>query len=493
MAKNRLFWLLLLCLSLATALQATAIEEFKAKTAKVESKEAALQLIREYLPKLSTAEDLRDLQNLWQQADAQACNAYFTEAAKKEPNNPVYTYLNLRFEQDEAVQFEAAKQLCIQHPDFYWGYRIFSVTYTKMLLNSEKDPQSPFKEDMANAAIAQEGIKLFPDDEFMLILQFHRYRLANKPEQADSYLLKIKNAGALNSNWGSISEYFIAQKKITILETLLPIILTDAIMRGQVAAEDSLKIFQQEYLRALNGMKDWEKTAAYYSQNPAQKENPDFASFYEDLLLKRDELSTLLDHLGTMMESNTIFYNDLLADDRYAPLKDNPRWKSLLAKAKSKWDADEPKRKAEALKERMNKPAPLWELPGLDGKLTKLSNLKGQVVVLDFWATWCSPCRKAMPALHRWMQKDMPQGVQVFSLNIWDKGDNAKATKYFSENGFAMTLLFAPDTIAADYGFNGVPYICVIDKKGNLAYSQSGYTDTLEENLSWWVQELCRE
>ena len=105
MAKNRLFWLLLLCLSLATALQATAIEEFKAKTAKVESKEAALQLIREYLPKLSTAEDLRDLQNLWQQADAQACNAYFTEAAKKEPNNPVYTYLNLRFEQDEAVQF----------------------------------------------------------------------------------------------------------------------------------------------------------------------------------------------------------------------------------------------------------------------------------------------------------------------------------------------------------------------------------------------------
>lgn len=97
-----------------------------------------------------------------------------------------------------------------------------------------------------------------------------------------------------------------------------------------------------------------------------------------------------------------------------------------------------------------------------------------------------------MPALDNWMKTNMPAGVKVFSVNVWESSPE-KARKYFSDNAFAMTLLFGVETLAKDYGFNGIPYICVIDKKGNIAYAQSGYSENLEDNLSYWAEALVNE
>ncbi|MDD4310547.1 MAG: TlpA disulfide reductase family protein [Candidatus Cloacimonetes bacterium] len=482
-----LFWLA------ACLLQAAAIDDFMAKASQTEGKDATLQLINEYLPLLKSVEELRELQNVWHKTDAETCTAHFLAAEKAEPQNPIYRYLNIRFMEDSQAQFTAAKALCTDFPNFYWGYRVFCAVYTGMLLQSEQEAKTAHIDDATDIAIIQEGLKQFPQDEYLIIMQFHRFRLAGDAIQAENYLLKLSSAPAINSNWRQISTFLENNKRINVFQVLFPLVLQNAISKGQVAGSDSLNIYNQQYLKALNGMQDWAKISLFFTENPKLKQDAEFAYFYENLLIAQEKPEPLLDHLDAMIDKGIKDYTDISGDERLKDLHKNKRWNPLLAKAKGKWDADEPSRKTEALSHRDNLPAPLWELPDAKGNMVKLSDCKGQVVILDFWATWCSPCRKAMPALHQWMQESMPKGVKVFSINVWDAQNAEKAKQYFTENGYAMTLLFAQDTISADYEFTGIPYICVIDKQGFLAYSQSGYSPTLEENLSWWVSELSKE
>jgi thiol-disulfide isomerase/thioredoxin len=211
-----------------------------------------------------------------------------------------------------------------------------------------------------------------------------------------------------------------------------------------------------------------------------------------DVYLETNRTTEAMDLLQSRIIKGLDTYPFLVEDSSYETLKGNPRWEQLLSGAKFKWNSERPKRKAATLKDRIAKPAPLWELQDAAGNLVKLADLKGKVVILDFWATWCSPCQKAMPALDNWMKKDLPEGVEVYSINVWEN-DPEKARALFTEHAYAMTLLFGDNELASQYGIKGIPYICAIDKKGNLAYDYPGYSPTLEETISFWVEELTAE
>lgn len=492
MRNHALFAMVLVAMFSATYLQAAVIDDFKTRASTAESEVAVKAIIQEYLPQLKTVDELRELQNVWQQVDPEACIAYFRSAAVKEPNSPIYKYLVLRFEEDREVQMDGAIKLCKQFPEFYWGYRILSVNFSEWLIKSEQDVADPLAGQEAVLALVEQGLKHYAEDAYLNLCQFHRYRIAKDAKKAEAYLLKINDPTTLYSNWESIKGFIIATGNMGIFDTVFPKILADAVAKGQYTQEESHSIARSQKMEMLESMDNWDGIAGLFEANELLKDDPACSVFYEKLLLKRNTHTTLLDLLDATLDKGEITVNDLKNETRYEPLYPNPRWKTLLNKAEQKWLADEPLRKAEALKNRIGTPAPLWELPDANGKIVKLADLKGQIVVLDFWATWCSPCRMAMPALDGWMKKKMPANVKVFSVNVWENAPD-KARQYFADNGFAMTLLFAENSISKEYGFNGIPYICVIDKQGNVAYAQPGYSEMLEDNLSYWVEALAKE
>lgn len=112
-------------------------------------------------------------------------------------------------------------------------------------------------------------------------------------------------------------------------------------------------------------------------------------------------------------------------------------------------------------------PAPDFELAGLDGRRWKLSELRGSVVIVNFWATWCPPCREEMPSLGRLYNKYKPAGnFEVLAILYNDLPE--KAAEYVSNNGFDFPVLQLDNRVGDDYGVTGVPETYIIDRKGIL-------------------------
>ena len=112
-------------------------------------------------------------------------------------------------------------------------------------------------------------------------------------------------------------------------------------------------------------------------------------------------------------------------------------------------------------------PAPDFTLTTFDGKTIRLSDLRGQVVVINFWASWCPPCREEAPYLERTWRKYKDKGVMFIGVDYLDT--EKKALEYLEE--FDITYPNGPDIgtrIADAYRIKGVPETFFVDKQGNL-------------------------
>ncbi len=131
-------------------------------------------------------------------------------------------------------------------------------------------------------------------------------------------------------------------------------------------------------------------------------------------------------------------------------------------------------------------PAKDFALPDLDGKVHKLSEHKGSVVLLDFWATWCGPCRMTMPLVDKLEREYRARGLVVYSINL--REDRDKALAYIRKQGYGMTtLLDTTGTTADAYQVNGIPALFVIGKDGRIATQMVGVQQ--EEDLRDAIEE----
>ena len=118
-------------------------------------------------------------------------------------------------------------------------------------------------------------------------------------------------------------------------------------------------------------------------------------------------------------------------------------------------------------------PAPPLDLPDLDGRRYRLSELRGQVVVVNFWATWCPPCREEMPSMQRVWEQVQGQGILILAVNV---GEDQDTIFQFTANyPVEFPLLLDRDAgVTEAWPVIGLPTSFVVDAEGRLAYRAIG-------------------
>jgi thiol-disulfide isomerase/thioredoxin len=115
----------------------------------------------------------------------------------------------------------------------------------------------------------------------------------------------------------------------------------------------------------------------------------------------------------------------------------------------------------------LGKPAPDFQVASLTGDKLKLSSLKGKVVMIDFWATWCPPCREGLPITNKMHEKYSKQGLQVLTVS---NEDAITVSDFIKENKYSFpAYLDTSGSAESTYKIEGIPTLVVIDAQGNLS------------------------
>jgi peroxiredoxin len=136
--------------------------------------------------------------------------------------------------------------------------------------------------------------------------------------------------------------------------------------------------------------------------------------------------------------------------------------------------------------------APDFALPSRDGSTVKLSDLKGQVVMINFWATWCGPCRQEMPLLGQLNAKYEPLGFTLLGINV--EPDSGGAVAWLKDMKVDFPILFdRKNSVAESFGVEGMPSSVFVDRAGNVRYVHRGYKPGDESKYADMIRTLARE
>jgi thiol-disulfide isomerase/thioredoxin len=117
-----------------------------------------------------------------------------------------------------------------------------------------------------------------------------------------------------------------------------------------------------------------------------------------------------------------------------------------------------------------------FRLKTLDGRALGPKDFRGQVVVVDFWATWCGPCHLQAQILEPVYRDFKGRGVQFLAANVGEEPEMVK--KFLKDKPFPYPVLIDPeDNISGDLGIVALPTLMVVDKKGKVTYFQAGIAD----------------
>ena len=137
-------------------------------------------------------------------------------------------------------------------------------------------------------------------------------------------------------------------------------------------------------------------------------------------------------------------------------------------------------------------PAPDFTLSTLSGTSLSLADLRGKVVLLNFWATWCVPCRKEMPAIEALYQRYKDRGLEVLAISL-DKGSATVVGAFVQEMGVTYRVALDPTwATARTYGVRGLPATFLLDRAGNVVLRELGERDWMEEAKQQAVEGLLQ-
>lgn len=137
-------------------------------------------------------------------------------------------------------------------------------------------------------------------------------------------------------------------------------------------------------------------------------------------------------------------------------------------------------------------PAPDFKVVSISGQTITQDNFRGHVLMLDFFATWCQPCRQSIPHLVEMNRKYGKQGLQILGLSVDEAGERVVKT-FAEELRVNYPLALAGDSITTDFGVRSVPIMFLIDKKGRIAEVYRGYSDEVARSADKSIKRLLAE
>ena len=137
-------------------------------------------------------------------------------------------------------------------------------------------------------------------------------------------------------------------------------------------------------------------------------------------------------------------------------------------------------------------PAPDFALKSSTGENLRLSEYRGDVVMINFWATWCGPCRQEMPLLDELYARYQRVGFNLLGVNIDD--DSRRAMQMIDELGVSFPILFdARKEVSELYAVEAMPVTVLVDREGTVRYVHHGYKPGYENAYLDQIRSLLRE
>jgi peroxiredoxin len=139
-----------------------------------------------------------------------------------------------------------------------------------------------------------------------------------------------------------------------------------------------------------------------------------------------------------------------------------------------------------------SQPAPSFTLANRAGGEVSLAALKGKVVMINFWASWCGPCRQEFPALDAIYGKYKPMGFEMVGINV--ESEKADAEKFLGAMPVSFPILFDPENkVSGSYGVSAMPTTFLVDRQGRLRWQHRAYKPGDEAKYIEQIRAMLRE
>ena len=137
-----------------------------------------------------------------------------------------------------------------------------------------------------------------------------------------------------------------------------------------------------------------------------------------------------------------------------------------------------------------SQPAPQFSLPNLDGKQVSLKDFANKVIIVDFWATWCGPCRQEIPHLNRLYEDYRGKGFEIVGISM-DTDEPESIKKFTRDFKMEYTIVIGNENVAQDFGLMGYPTTIIIDRKGNIVKKYTGFQPSFVPEMEKTIKQLA--
>jgi len=411
-----------------------------------------------------------------------SARAFYQSRAARDPNDYIGQFVAGRLSATADEQRKYADQLLKKDPDNYWGNLLLAGIYAaepdsgaakaEVVLRRAiaKDNSLPYAVESLGNMLIKRGDKQAADEVFVKLGEM-------QPDNFIPVVYRIRLAGDQTQAVKLVDD-FLAKNPNNV----------DALYTKA---------------RALREQSDWKGHLATMHKLVSVSRTGDHAYDLGCGFSLAGEKDSAFAWLFTAAELGFSDIEQYKKDEDLVPLRDDPRWTELLGKVETADHArlsalakqaqvTAPQRKEEALAQRMDLAAPDFTLDDLNAKHVSLASLRGKVVILDFWATWCGPCRMSMPLLDKFYTDSLPKDVVVYGVNVFERNGTDKVKPFLTERNVHFPVLLGTNDMAQAYGVNSIPNLVVIDKQGKIAYRHIGYDPTLVDILSWQTKSLLK-
>jgi thiol-disulfide isomerase/thioredoxin len=137
--------------------------------------------------------------------------------------------------------------------------------------------------------------------------------------------------------------------------------------------------------------------------------------------------------------------------------------------------------------------APDFALQTVEGQEVTLSGLRGKVVLLDFWATWCGPCRESIPHLSQLYKSYQDKGFELIGMSMDKAGEVEMVRRFVKSMDIPYPIIMTPEDVARNYKITGLPTTVLIDKEGKVREKIVGFNSAIGRQIAARVSELTSE